>query len=98
MKTEIKNQQDLNLAIASLEKKTDVQKDIIADSFEDLRENLRPVNLIKNHKEIISDCGSRFGIRLHYTQVAFKKINRSHSKNGRYAHSMGTDRTDDKKR
>ncbi len=53
MKTEIKNQQDLNLAIASLEKKTDRQKGIIADGFESLGENLKPFNLIKKHKEII---------------------------------------------
>ena len=67
MTTEIKNQRDLNLAIASLEKKTDVQKTIIADSFEDLGENLKPVNLIKNHKEIILiaalGLGSGFLIR-----------------------------------
>ncbi len=67
MTTEIKNQQELTLAIASLEKKTDVQKSIIADSFEDLGENLKPVNLIKNHKEIILiaalGLGSGFLIR-----------------------------------
>jgi hypothetical protein len=53
MKSEIKNQEDLDLAIASLEKKTDLQKNLIANSFYQLQENLKPVNLIKKHKEII---------------------------------------------
>jgi hypothetical protein len=67
MKKEIKNQQDLNLAIASLEKKTNLQKSIIYDSFENLQENLKPVNLIIKHKEIILiaalGLGSGFLIR-----------------------------------
>ncbi len=53
MKTEINNQGDLHLAIASLEKKSDIQKNNIVDSFDNLEENLNPFNLIKKHKEII---------------------------------------------
>ncbi len=53
MRTEIKNQQDLDQAIASLEKKSEIQKNIIANNFSRLQENLKPVNLIKKHKEII---------------------------------------------
>ncbi len=53
MGTVILNQQDLNQAIASLEKKTNIQKNIIAESFENIQENLKPINLIKKHKEII---------------------------------------------
>ncbi len=53
MGTEILNQQDLNQAIASLEKKTNIQKNIIAESFENIQKNLEPINLIKKHKEII---------------------------------------------
>jgi hypothetical protein len=50
---EIKNEKDLAKAIASLEKKTQTQKNIIANSFYYLEENLKPINLIKKHKEII---------------------------------------------
>ena len=53
MKSDIKNQLDLDLAIASLEKKTDIQKNLIANSFYQLQENLKPINIIKKHKEII---------------------------------------------
>lgn len=53
MNTEIKNQQDLNQAIALLEKKADSRKNDITNHFEYLQENLKPINLIKKHKEII---------------------------------------------
>jgi hypothetical protein len=53
MRTEIKNQEDLDQAIASLEKKSEIQKNIVADDFSRLQENLKPVNLIKKHREII---------------------------------------------
>ncbi len=53
MRTEIKNQKGLEAAIASLEKKSEIQKNIIANNFSSLQENLKPVNLIKKHKEII---------------------------------------------
>jgi len=53
METEIKNQEDLDQAVATLEKKSEIQKNIIADSFSRLQENLKPLNLIKKHREII---------------------------------------------
>ncbi len=53
MRTEFKNQQDLDQAIAFLEKKSEIQQNIIANNFFRLQEDLTPINLIKKHKEII---------------------------------------------
>lgn len=53
MKTVIKNQQDLDQAVVLLEKKSEIQKNVISNSFSRLQENLNPINLIKKNKEII---------------------------------------------
>lgn len=53
MDYEIKNEKDLAKAIASLEKKSQEQKNTIASNFYYLEENLKPINLIKKHKKII---------------------------------------------
>jgi hypothetical protein len=53
MTTEIKNKEDLTGAIAVLEKKSITQENAISNAFFNLEENLKPINLIKKHKEII---------------------------------------------
>jgi hypothetical protein len=53
MRKEFKNQQDLDEAIVFLEKKSEIQKNIIANNFSRMHEDLKPINLIKKHKEII---------------------------------------------
>src|SRR5580698_9858234 len=53
MITEIKNGEDLAGAIAVLEKKSAAQKNAISNAFYNLEDNLKPINLIKKHKEII---------------------------------------------
>ncbi len=53
MRPDIKTREHLTDAIAALEMKTNTQKNIISNHFFYLEENLRPVNLIKKHKEII---------------------------------------------
>jgi hypothetical protein len=67
MTTEIKNREDLAGAIAVLEKKTSLQENIISNAFFNLGENLKPINLIKKHKEIfliaVLGLGAGFFIR-----------------------------------
>jgi hypothetical protein len=53
MKTEFKNLKDLDQAIASLERTSEIQKNSIANNISHLQENLKPINLIKKHKRVI---------------------------------------------
>jgi hypothetical protein len=53
MKQQIHNTGDLASVIASLEKKSSVQKNAISDGLNHLEENLSPRNLIKNNKTVV---------------------------------------------
>lgn len=79
----VRNLADLDKAIAELKEKKELQEDEIHEAFEDLKEGLRPINLLKSAVHKITDTNTPLELGLKIagtvgTALIAKKIFSSH--------------------